>query len=78
MVTKKTSSKSKKSTKKTLLEVQNLSTHFSTRAGLIKAVNDVSFTLDRRSFGHSWRKWLWQKCFCIINNGSIPNPMKKL
>ena len=47
MVTKrKTSSKSKKSTKKTLLEVQNLSTHFSTRAGLIKAVNDVSFTLD--------------------------------
>ena len=47
MVTKrKTSSNSKKSTKKALLEVQNLSTHFSTRAGLIKAVNDVSFTLD--------------------------------
>ena len=47
MVTKrKTISKSKKSTKKTLLEVQNLSTHFSTRAGLIKAVNDVSFSLD--------------------------------
>ena len=47
MVTKrKTNSKSKKTTNKTLLEVKNLSTHFSTRAGLIKAVNDVSFSLN--------------------------------
>ncbi|MFL2664788.1 MAG: ABC transporter ATP-binding protein [Dehalococcoidia bacterium] len=47
MVTKsKKNTKSKKTTKKALLEVQNLSTHFSTRAGLIKAVNDVSFSLD--------------------------------
>jgi peptide/nickel transport system ATP-binding protein len=30
-----------------LLEVQNLQTHFPTRAGLVRAVNDVSFHLDR-------------------------------
>jgi len=29
-----------------LLEVQNLQTHFPTRAGLVKAVNDVSFHVD--------------------------------
>jgi oligopeptide/dipeptide ABC transporter ATP-binding protein len=29
-----------------LLEVQNLQTHFPTRAGLVKAVNDVSFYID--------------------------------
>jgi oligopeptide/dipeptide ABC transporter ATP-binding protein len=29
-----------------LLEVQNLQTHFPTRAGLVKAVNDVSFYVD--------------------------------
>ncbi len=30
-----------------LLEVKNLQTHFPTRAGLVRAVNDVSFNLDR-------------------------------
>ncbi|HEY8412393.1 MAG TPA: ABC transporter ATP-binding protein [Pyrinomonadaceae bacterium] len=30
-----------------LLEVKNLSTHFPTRAGLVRAVDDVSFYLDR-------------------------------
>jgi len=30
-----------------LLEVKNLQTHFPTRAGLVRAVNDVSFYLDR-------------------------------
>jgi peptide/nickel transport system ATP-binding protein len=30
-----------------LLEVKNLETHFPTRAGLVRAVNDVSFHLDR-------------------------------
>ena len=30
-----------------LLEVKNLRTHFSTRAGLVRAVDDVSFYLDR-------------------------------
>ncbi len=30
-----------------LLEVDHLQTHFSTRAGLVRAVNDVSFYLDR-------------------------------
>ncbi|MEA2204019.1 MAG: peptide/nickel transport system ATP-binding protein [Blastocatellia bacterium] len=30
-----------------LLEVKNLKTHFPTRAGLVRAVNDVSFSLDR-------------------------------
>lgn len=30
-----------------LLEVEGLSTHFFTRAGVVKAVNGVSFTLDR-------------------------------
>src|SRR5215210_1482392 len=29
-----------------LLEVNNLQTHFPTRAGLVKAVNDVSFYID--------------------------------
>src|SRR3990170_7901434 len=29
-----------------LLEVTNLQTHFPTRAGLVKSVNDVSFTID--------------------------------
>ena len=29
-----------------LLEVKNLETHFPTRAGTVKAVNDVSFYLD--------------------------------
>ena len=29
-----------------LLEVKNLQTHFPTRAGLVKAVNDVSFYID--------------------------------
>ena len=29
-----------------LLEVTNLQTHFPTRAGLVKAVNDVSFYVD--------------------------------
>ncbi len=29
-----------------LLEIENLQTHFPTRAGLVKAVNDVSFTID--------------------------------
>jgi oligopeptide/dipeptide ABC transporter, ATP-binding protein, C-terminal domain len=29
-----------------LLEVSNLQTHFPTRAGLVRAVNDVSFTID--------------------------------
>src|SRR5213079_3688281 len=30
-----------------LLEVKNLRTHFATRAGLVRAVDDVSFYLDR-------------------------------
>src|SRR3982751_6914733 len=30
-----------------LLEVRNLQTHFPTRAGLVKAVNGVSFYLDK-------------------------------
>ena len=30
-----------------LLEVKDLSTHFFTYAGVVKAVNGVSFTLDR-------------------------------
>ncbi|MCA1603847.1 MAG: ATP-binding cassette domain-containing protein, partial [Acidobacteria bacterium] len=30
-----------------LLEVRNLQTHFPTRAGLVRAVNGVSFHLDR-------------------------------
>lgn len=30
-----------------LLEVTDLSTHFFTHAGVVKAVNGVSFTLDR-------------------------------
>src|SRR5947199_9036105 len=30
-----------------LLEVNNLQTHFPTRAGLVRAVDDVSFYLDR-------------------------------
>src|SRR5256885_7987863 len=30
-----------------LLEIKNLKTHFSTRAGLVRAVDDVSFYLDR-------------------------------
>src|SRR6476469_8006332 len=30
-----------------LLEVKNLRTHFKTRAGLVRAVDDVSFYLDR-------------------------------
>src|SRR4029079_4462371 len=30
-----------------LLEVRNLQTHFPTRAGLVRAVNGVSFSLDR-------------------------------
>src|SRR5690349_10979079 len=30
-----------------LLEVRNLRTHFPTRAGLVRAVDDVSFYLDR-------------------------------
>ena len=29
-----------------LLEVKNLQTHFPTRSGLVKAVNDVSFHID--------------------------------
>ena len=29
-----------------LLEIQNLQTHFPTRAGLVKAVNDVSFYIN--------------------------------
>ena len=29
-----------------LLEIKNLHTYFETRRGLIKAVNDVSFTVD--------------------------------
>jgi peptide/nickel transport system ATP-binding protein len=29
-----------------LLEVKNLQTHFPTRAGLVKAVNDVSFHIN--------------------------------
>src|SRR5690349_10292236 len=30
-----------------LLEIKNLRTHFPTRAGLVRAVDDVSFYLDR-------------------------------
>ncbi len=30
-----------------LLEVQNLQTHFDTRSGVVRAVDDVSFTLDK-------------------------------
>lgn len=30
-----------------LLEVKNLSTHFATRAGVVRAVDDVSFTVDK-------------------------------
>ena len=29
-----------------LLEIKNLQTHFPTRAGIVKAVNDVSFYID--------------------------------
>jgi len=29
-----------------LLEIENLRTHFPTRAGLVKAVDDVSFYID--------------------------------
>ena len=32
-----------------ILEVKNLSTHFYTRAGVVKAVNEVSFTIERGS-----------------------------
>src|SRR5215470_12056857 len=32
-----------------ILEVKNLSTHFFTRAGVVKAVNEVSFAIERGS-----------------------------
>ena len=31
-----------------LLEVKNLHTYFKTRKGIVKAVNDVSYTLDEK------------------------------
>ena len=32
-----------------LLEVKNLHTYFKTRKGIVKAVNDVSYTLDEKT-----------------------------
>ena len=37
-----------------LLEVKNLHTYFKTRKGIVKAVNDVSYSLDeKRTIGMS-------------------------
>ena len=48
------------------LEVRNLRTHFFTRAGVVKAVDDVSFTVER---GKALNEELKHKC--VFKNSFI-------
>jgi hypothetical protein len=41
--------------RKTLLEIENLKLHFLTRAGAAKAVDGVSFTIEKNEKNHCYR-----------------------
>jgi oligopeptide transport system ATP-binding protein len=62
-----------------LLEVQNLRTYFYTRSGVIRAVNDVSFTLSRgETLGIVGESGSGKSVTCYSILGLIPKPPGKI
>src|ERR1700760_2300927 len=62
-----------------LLEVENLRTYFYTRSGVIRAVNDVSFSLDRReTLGIVGESGSGKSVICYSLLGLIPKPPGKI
>ncbi len=54
-----------------LLEIKNLTTEFHTESGILKAVNDVSFTLSRGKPLASWVNQTMLMKFTTHRNQSI-------
>jgi oligopeptide transport system ATP-binding protein len=62
-----------------LLEVKNLSTHFFTREGVVRAVDDVSFTLDRgRTLGIVGESGCGKSVTALSIMGLIPKPPARI
>jgi oligopeptide transport system ATP-binding protein len=62
-----------------LLEVENLRTYFYTRGGVIRAVNDVSFSLDRgETLGIVGESGSGKSVTCYSILGLIPKPPGKI
>jgi hypothetical protein len=54
-----------------ILEVKNLNVEFTTDDGIVHAVNNVSYKVERQDASNSWRIWLGQKCFEFGGHGFI-------
>src|ERR1700729_1058889 len=62
-----------------LLEVENLRTYFYTRGGVIRAVNDVSFSLSRgETLGIVGESGSGKSVTCYSLLGLIPKPPGKI
>src|ERR1700740_3763474 len=62
-----------------LLEVENLRTYFYTRSGVIRAVNDVSFSLSRgETLGIVGESGSGKSVTCYSLLGLIPKPPGKI
>lgn len=62
-----------------LLQVDNLTTHFHTRAGIVKAVQDVSLTLDKgQTLGIVGESGSGKSVSCYSMMGLIPMPPGKI
>lgn len=62
-----------------LLEVENLRTYFYTRSGVVRAVNDVSFSLDRgETLGIVGESGSGKSVTCYSILGLIPRPPGKI
>ncbi len=61
-----------------LLQVKDLRTSFFTDDGEVPAVDGVSFHVNQGEvLGICWRKWMWEKCYILINYGSGSKPARK-
>ena len=62
-----------------LLEVKNLSTHFFTQWGVVKAVHDVSFTLDKgETLGLVGESGSGKSMTCLSIMGLVPKPAGRI
>ena len=62
-----------------LLDVRNLRTHFFTRGGVVKAIEDVSFYLARgETLGIGRRERLRQKCHLALDHAPDRDPPGKI
>ncbi len=46
-----------------ILEVNDLKVTYKLDEGLLKAVNGVDFSNQRKNTWYSWGEWEWKKCF---------------